>query len=118
MFRPENNSRQRLQLTPRETEVLKWTACGKTSGEIAKVLDISEDTVNAHIRNACVKLDAVNRTHATVIALIHGVIPIGPSPDLVIPLPTVFGLSRHFAEQHRESASQIARRSTAKKHHG
>ena len=95
MPRRDNYSGRPLQLSPRETEVLKWTACGKTSGEISDLLSITEDTVNAHIKNACLKLDAVNKTHATAIALMHGVIRIGPLPDLVIPLPILLGLSRH-----------------------
>lgn len=87
-----------MQLSPRETEVLKWTACGKTSSEIADLLSITEDTVNAHIKNACLKLDASNKTHATAIALAHGVIRLGPLPDLVIPLPTLLGLSRRLPD--------------------
>ncbi len=82
-----------LQLSPREIEVLKWTACGKTSGEIARLLSITEDTVNAHVKGACAKLNAANKTHATAIAIAHGVMRLGPLPDLVIPLPTLLGLS-------------------------
>jgi LuxR family quorum sensing-dependent transcriptional regulator len=56
-------------LTPREREVLRWTASGKSSWEIGMILSITERTVNAHVMSAMKKLDAVNRTAAVVNAL-------------------------------------------------
>jgi LuxR family quorum sensing-dependent transcriptional regulator len=56
-------------LTPREREVLRWTASGKSSWEIGMILSISERTVNAHITSAMKKLNAANRTAAVVNAL-------------------------------------------------
>lgn len=53
-------------LTARETEVLRWTADGKTSGEIAQFTGISERTVNFHINNAIEKLGVANKTAAAV----------------------------------------------------
>lgn len=81
-------------LTPREAEVMRWIACGKTSGDIARLLCISTDTVNTHVKNSCDKLNAANKTHATAIALVHGLIPLGPSPEIAISLATLLGLSR------------------------
>ncbi|NWJ26829.1 LuxR family transcriptional regulator [Rhizobium sp. RM] len=49
-------------LTKRELDVVRWTAQGKTSVEIAEILSISEHTVNAYMNNAMRKLDCVNRT--------------------------------------------------------
>ncbi|MES2351385.1 MAG: LuxR family transcriptional regulator [Pseudomonadota bacterium] len=49
-------------LTAREVEVLRWTADGKTSGEVGQIMNISERTVNFHINNSLVKLGAVNKT--------------------------------------------------------
>lgn len=98
MPRADNYAGKPLRLSPRETEVMRWIACGKTSGDIARLLSISEDTVNAHVKNACLKLDAVNKTHATAIALVHGVIRMGPSPEMVIPLSTLLGLSKRSSE--------------------
>lgn len=120
MPRRDNYSGRPLQLSPRETEVLKWTACGKTSGEISDLLSITEDTVNAHIKNACLKLDASNKTHATAIALMHGVIRIGPLPDLVIPLPVLLGLSRHSPNPRATTgaAMHAPQRVLSKKHKG
>lgn len=61
-------------LTSREVEVLKWTADGKSSCEIADLLSISENTVNFHIKNSVVKLRATNRTAAVVRAAMLGLL--------------------------------------------
>jgi LuxR family quorum-sensing system transcriptional regulator SolR len=59
-------------LTEREIEVLKWTADGKTSGEIADILAVSDNTVNFHIKNAIAKLGTANKTAAAVRAAMLG----------------------------------------------
>ena len=41
-----------LYLTNREKEVLRWTAEGKTSAEIAQILGVSERTINFHLSNS------------------------------------------------------------------
>ena len=51
-------------LTAREKEALVWTAEGKSSWEIAQILGISERTVNFHISQASMKLNANNRVQA------------------------------------------------------
>ena len=56
------NSKGPSPLTKRELDVVRWTAQGKTSVEIAELLSISEHTVNAYMNNAIRKLDCVNRT--------------------------------------------------------
>ena len=56
-------------LTPRELEAIHWVANGKTSGEIASILSLSEHTVNTYVNNAIRKLDCVNRTHLVAKAL-------------------------------------------------
>ena len=63
-----------LALTKREVEVLKWTADGKTSGEISDLLSVSENTVNFHVRNAVSKLQSANRTAAVVRAAMLGLL--------------------------------------------
>lgn len=62
------------QLSQREIEVLQWTGDGKTSGEISDILNISERTVNFHISNAMIKLNAPNKTAAVVRAMVLGVL--------------------------------------------
>ncbi len=62
------------QLSQRETEVLRWTAEGKTSFEISLILNISERTVNFHIANTMQKLNATNKIAATIRALVLGLL--------------------------------------------
>ncbi|WP_308218701.1 helix-turn-helix domain-containing protein [Ciceribacter sp. RN22] len=57
------------RLTPREREVLSWTANGKTAWEISIILDISESTVISHLRNARDKLETVNVVQTIVEAM-------------------------------------------------
>jgi len=61
-------------LTDREVECLQWIAAGKTSGEIAIILSISESTVNFHLKNTIVKLNSSNRVNAVAKAVYHEVI--------------------------------------------
>jgi len=58
-------------LTPREIECLSWTAKGKTSWATSKILDVSENTVIFHLRNAIKKLEVTNRSHAVAKAVAH-----------------------------------------------
>jgi len=61
-------------LTAREVEVLKWTADGKTSGEVSEILCVSENTVNFHVKNAVAKLRTANKTAAVVKAAMLGLL--------------------------------------------
>ena len=63
-------------LTEREVEVLRQVASGKANKMIADHLDISEETVKAHMRSILSKLSANDRTHAVTIALKRGIIEI------------------------------------------
>ncbi|MGO9426213.1 MAG: response regulator [Steroidobacteraceae bacterium] len=55
---------QHVALNERELECLTWSARGKTSPEIASILNLSKRTVNFHIENACRKLNVSTRTEA------------------------------------------------------
>lgn len=57
-----------------EKRCLYWSACGKTSHEIALILDLSEHTVNHYIAIASSKLNARNRVHAVAKAIRFGLI--------------------------------------------
>ncbi len=59
-------------LSDRERHVLALTAIGKTAGEIAELLAISQRTVHAHLQNAADKMNASNKTHTVIEALRHG----------------------------------------------
>jgi DNA-binding NarL/FixJ family response regulator len=58
-----------IGLSPREREILRLVADGKTNDEIGQTLDISAHTVRTYLRRAVQKLEADNRTHAVAIAL-------------------------------------------------
>lgn len=63
-----------VMLSNREIEVLRWTAEGKTSNEVADILRIAERTVNFHINNTMVKLNANNKTAAVIRASVLGLL--------------------------------------------
>lgn len=56
-------------LSPREIEVLKLIAKGKSNREIAELLYISEKTVKNHLTNIFRKIDVSDRTQAALYAV-------------------------------------------------
>jgi len=56
------------RLSPRELEVLKLSALGKTAYEIARILCLSERTVNYHVQNVILKLNVCNKISAVIAA--------------------------------------------------
>ena len=71
-----NQMRQKpdITLSIREQEVLRWTGDGKTADQIAEILMLSPSTINFHLRNAMMKLDAPNKTAAVVRAIFLGLL--------------------------------------------
>lgn len=63
-----------IHLSARETEVLQWTAAGKTAEDISDILTLSKSTVNFHIRSIISKLNCCNKTSAVAAAAIHGLL--------------------------------------------
>ncbi|KQW83896.1 helix-turn-helix transcriptional regulator [Brevundimonas sp. Root1279] len=61
-------------LTVRELDVLSWVAAGKTTLDIATILNISDHTVGEHLKNTRRKLGTSNNTHSTVRALQLGLL--------------------------------------------
>lgn len=59
------------RLSPRERDVLIWTALGKTNGQVGAQLGVSSLTVRSHLERARLKLGAVNAVSAVVEALRH-----------------------------------------------
>lgn len=59
-------------LTPREVEVLRLVATGRTNPQIAAGLVLSEKTVARHLSNIFAKLDVRSRTAAAAYAYEHG----------------------------------------------
>lgn len=71
-FRAEFKSPKPLEslgISPREAEILFWTAQGKTNAEVAVILDISPATAKKHLENIYAKLGVENRQAATLMAL-------------------------------------------------
>jgi DNA-binding NarL/FixJ family response regulator len=64
------------ELTARELEVLRLIRDGSKNKEIAARLEISEATVNFHIKNLVSKLQANDRTHAVMIAIRRGILEV------------------------------------------
>jgi LuxR family maltose regulon positive regulatory protein len=61
-------------LTPRETEVLRLVARGRTNAEIAQDLFISVNTVKRHLNNIFMKLGVTTRIQAVRVARQRGLI--------------------------------------------
>ena len=61
-------------LTPRELEVLRLVATGKSNREIAAALVISEHTVARHVQNIFTKLGVPSRTAAGAFAFEHDLV--------------------------------------------
>ena len=64
------------ELTARELDVLRLIRDGSKNKEIAARLEISEATVNFHIKNLVNKLQANDRTHAAMIAIRRGILQV------------------------------------------
>lgn len=60
------------KLTARETEILKWSAMGKTAADIATILCLSERTVGFHISSTFKKLGVNNKISAVISAVKAG----------------------------------------------
>lgn len=58
-----------LGLTPRETEILFWIAQGKTSPEIATILESAPETIKRHVKNFLPKLGVETRLAAALKAM-------------------------------------------------
>lgn len=63
-------------LTEREIEVLRSVAAGNANKMVAQRLNLSEETVKAHMKSILSKLGANDRTHAVTIALKRRIIEI------------------------------------------
>lgn len=61
-------------LTPRETEILKWSAMGKTADEVGKIMSITPRTVGFHVSSAMRKLGVSSKIAAVLRASQIGVL--------------------------------------------
>ena len=61
-----------VRLTPRQIECLRWAGEGKSSVDIASILDISPATVDGHVADACSRFGVRTRIQAIVEAYRRG----------------------------------------------
>jgi DNA-binding NarL/FixJ family response regulator len=62
----------RPELTPRELDVLRGMANGRSNRDIAAALFVSEATVKVHSRRLFEALHAADRAHAVALGFVHG----------------------------------------------
>ena len=60
------------QLTPRETDVLRLIAAGRSNKEIGQELRLTEGTVKGYVSAVFVKMRVDDRTQAALLAVKHG----------------------------------------------
>ncbi len=63
-------------LSEREIEVLESLARGNSNKRIGSQLSISEETVKGHVKSILNKLGANDRTHAVMLGLTRGILPL------------------------------------------
>ncbi len=64
----------RVELTPRESEVLALMGKGFSNPEIANLLGRTESTMKVHVSNILQKLGATDRTEAVTVAIQRGIL--------------------------------------------
>jgi DNA-binding NarL/FixJ family response regulator len=69
---PPSGDPEEGDLTPRESDVLRLIAAGKSNREIARALFVSEATVKTHINRIFAKTGSRDRTQAMRYAYTHG----------------------------------------------
>jgi DNA-binding NarL/FixJ family response regulator len=67
----------RVELTPRELEVLRLVAKGFSNPEIAAILGRTESTMKVHVSNILDKLGVTDRTEAVTLAIQRGILHLG-----------------------------------------
>jgi DNA-binding NarL/FixJ family response regulator len=70
-FRNRAQRAHQRGLTPRELQVLRQIAAGKTNKAIATELFVSERTIDRHVSNILTKLGVTSRAAATAYAYTH-----------------------------------------------
>jgi DNA-binding CsgD family transcriptional regulator len=74
LFSPDPDEPQLPRFTPREMEILRWCMDGKSAWQTGALLNISEATVNFHLRNVCTKLNVSSKHQAVLKAVNLGLL--------------------------------------------
>jgi NarL family two-component system response regulator LiaR len=69
------------QLSPRELEVLAALSRGRSNRQVARALQISEETVKAHVSSILAKLGLADRTQAAIFGLQQRLVPLDQALD-------------------------------------
>lgn len=77
-----------MRLTSRQVEILRLVAAGSTNNEIAQRLWVTEQTVKFHLRNIFRKLGVTNRTEASHVAHVTGLVSEGPAVSAAVGFPS------------------------------
>jgi DNA-binding NarL/FixJ family response regulator len=64
----------RIDLTPREVEVLHLVAKGLSNRDVAGIIGRTDETVKVHLKNIFSKLGVTDRTEAVTLALSRGIL--------------------------------------------
>ena len=65
-------------LTDREIEITSWLLRGYTMKEVARILSISQRTVDTHVNNIRLKLRSKNRIHMAAQLLVGDLVLLTP----------------------------------------
>jgi len=68
-------------LSPRERDVLAELSRGRSNREIARSLNIGEETVKTHVSSVLAKLGVADRTQAAIVGLQHKLVPLDSALD-------------------------------------
>ena len=77
---PMEPRKERIELSNRERDCLRWTAEGKSSWDIGMILNISDNTVKNHIRNVLEKLQLHSRMEAVMYAMKEKLLDVDTNP--------------------------------------
>jgi DNA-binding NarL/FixJ family response regulator len=67
------------ELSPRERDVLRLVAGGRSNKEIGLALDLTENTIKTYVREILSKLQVADRTQAALLAVRYGLIGLDDS---------------------------------------